>query len=68
MTLLLPQNEAQWQKVVTAAAVDSWLGVAAHRQDRQVHRPIGAKGTLGTGWPDLVLVKQQRTAVRGAQG
>jgi len=57
MTTLLPQNETEWQKVVTKAAVQlgwEWLHIGRVGK----HRANGAKGTLGTGWPDLVLVNQ----------
>ena len=47
-------NETQWQKAVTAAAIQNgWQWLHIGRVGK--HRANGAKGTLGTGWPDLVL-------------
>ena len=59
MTTLLPQNETEWQKHVTQAAVQlGWEWMHIGRVGK--YRANGAKGTLGTGWPDLFLCKPGR--------
>lgn len=56
---MIPQNETAWMKVVTTAAAQAgWQWLHIGRVGK--HRANGAKGTLGKGWPDLVLVKPGR--------
>lgn len=56
---MIPQNETAWMKVVTTAAAQAgWQWLHIGRVGK--HRANGAKGTLGKGWPDLVLVKGGR--------
>ena len=56
---ILPKNETEWQKVITKAAVTmgwEWLHIGRVGK----YRANGAKGTLGTGWPDLFLIRPGR--------
>lgn len=58
-SVILPQNETEWLKVVTTAAQQAgwdWLHIGRVGK----HKANGAKGTLGRGWPDLVLVRPGR--------
>lgn len=56
---MIPQNETAWMKVVTTAAAQAgWQWLHIGRVGK--HRANGAKGTLGKGWPDLVLVRPGR--------
>jgi hypothetical protein len=52
-------NETEWQKQVLKSAHSlGWHSMHIGRTGK--HQAVGAKGTLGTGWPDLVLVKGGR--------
>jgi hypothetical protein len=52
-------NETEWQKqVLKTAHTLGWQSMHIGRTGK--HQAVGAKGTLGTGWPDLVLVKGGR--------
>lgn len=52
-------NESEWQQQVLAAALKlGWQTMHIGRTGK--HQAVGAKGTLGRGWPDLVLVKGGR--------
>ena len=52
-------TEAEWQKqVLKSAHTLGWQSMHIGRTGK--HQAVGAKGTLGTGWPDLVLVKGGR--------
>lgn len=59
MTITLPQTEAEWQRFVTDYAESlGWDWMHVGRVGK--YQANGAKGTLGEGWPDLVLVKDDR--------
>lgn len=52
--LIIPETEAEFQKRVTDLAESfGWQWMHIGRVGKYV--PNGAKGTLGKGWPDLVL-------------
>jgi hypothetical protein len=52
-------NETEWQKQVLKSAHSlGWHSMHIGRTGK--HQAVGAKGTMGTGWPDLVLVKGGR--------
>lgn len=55
-TLNLPQTEAEWQRTVTDYAESlgwDWLHIGRVGK----YQANGAKGTLGKGFPDLLLVR-----------
>jgi hypothetical protein len=55
-------NETEWQKqVLKTAHTLGWHSMHIGRTGK--HQAVGAKGTLGTGWPDLVLVKGGRMVI-----
>lgn len=57
--LKIPQTEAEFQKVVTDyAEKQGWHWMHIGRVGK--YAANGAKGTLGTGWPDLLLVRGRR--------
>ena len=52
-------TESEWQqKVLLAALKLGWQTMHIGRTGK--HQAVGAKGTLGIGWPDLTLVKGGR--------
>jgi hypothetical protein len=52
-------TESEWQKqVLKSAHTLGWQSMHIGRTGK--HQAVGAKGTMGTGWPDLVLVKGGR--------
>ena len=52
-------TESEWQqKVLKSAHQLGWQSMHIGRTGK--HQAVGAKGTMGTGWPDLVLVKGGR--------
>ena len=52
-------NETEWQKQVLKSAHQlGWQSMHIGRTGK--HQAVGAKGTLGKGWPDLVLIKGGR--------
>lgn len=52
-------TEAEWQKMLVKSAVQlGWDFLHIGRNGK--HQKVGAKGTLGRGWPDLTLVKNGR--------
>ena len=57
--LLIPQTEAEFQRTVTDLAESlGWDWMHVGRVGK--YAPNGAKGTLGKGWPDLLLVRGKR--------
>ena len=59
MSFLIPQTEAEFQRVVTDYAESlGWHWLHIGRTGK--YAANGAKGTLGEGWPDLFLVKGDR--------
>ena len=59
VSFLVPQTEAEFQRVITQAAEKAgWEWMHVGRTGKYVAN--GAKGTLGEGWPDLFLVKDTR--------
>ena len=59
MTFTIPQTEAEFQRVVVAfAELQGWDWMHVGRVGK--YAPNGAKGTLGKGWPDLLLVRGRR--------
>lgn len=57
--MLIPQTESEWQRFVTDYAESlGWDWMHIGRTGK--YTANGAKGTLGEGWPDLVLVKGSR--------
>ena len=57
--LKIPQTEAEFQKVVTDyAEKQGWHWMHIGRVGK--YAANGAKGTLGRGWPDLLLVRGRR--------
>ena len=59
MALVIDLTEAEFQRQVTEVAVrEGWDWMHIGRIGK--YTPNGAKGTLGTGWPDLVLVRGPR--------
>lgn len=60
--LLIPQTEAEFQRVVTDyAELRGWDWMHIGRTGKYVAN--GAKGTLGKGWPDLLLVRGRRMVI-----
>ena len=62
LQLLIPMTEAEFQGRVTTIAEElgwDWLHIGRVGK----HVPNGAKGTLGRGWPDLLLVRGGRLLV-----
>ena len=58
-SLLIPQTEAEFQRTVTDLAESlGWDWMHVGRVGK--YAPNGAKGTLGKGWPDLLLVRNER--------
>lgn len=58
-SFVVPMTESQFQaQVVTLAESLGWEWMHIGRVGK--HVPNGAKGTLGRGWPDLVLVRGNR--------
>lgn len=58
----IPMTEAEFQNRVTAVAEElgwDWLHIGRVGK----HVPNGAKGTLGRGWPDLLLCRGDRLFV-----
>jgi hypothetical protein len=52
-------SESEWQQQVLKSAHQlGWQSMHIGRTGK--HQAVGAKGTLGIGWPDLVLVKGGR--------
>lgn len=52
-------TESEWQKqVLKSAHTLGWQSMHIGRTGK--NQAVGAKGTMGTGWPDLVLVKGGR--------
>jgi hypothetical protein len=52
-------TESEWQKqVLKSAHTLGWQSMHIVRTVK--HQAFGAKGSMGTGWPDLVLVKGGR--------
>jgi hypothetical protein len=52
-------TESEWQQQVLAAALRlGWQTMHIGRTGK--HQAVGAKGTLGIGWPDVTLVKGGR--------
>ena len=52
-------SESDWQQQVLATALRlGWQTMHIGRTGK--HQAVGAKGTLGIGWPDLTLVKGGR--------
>lgn len=59
MTMLIPQTEAEWMRFVTNYAESlGWDWMHVGRVGK--YTANGAKGTLGEGWPDLLLVRGER--------
>lgn len=57
MTITLPQTEAEWQRFVTDYAESlGWDWMHVGRVGK--YQANGAKGTLGKGFPDLLLVRR----------
>jgi hypothetical protein len=55
----MTMNETEWQKQVVETAHNlGWQDMHVGRTGK--HQKVGAKGKLGPGWPDLVLVKGGR--------
>ena len=63
-------TESEWQQQVLKSAHQlGWQSMHIGRTGK--HQAVGAKGTMGTGWPDLVLVKGGRiifAELKGAEG
>ena len=58
-TIVIPESESAFQKRVTDLAEElGWEWMHIGRVGKYV--PNGAKGTLGSGWPDLTLIKGSR--------
>ena len=56
---IIPQTEAEFQRVVTEYAEQhGWDWMHVGRTGK--YSPNGAKGTLGKGWPDLLLIRGRR--------
>lgn len=56
---LIPQTEAAWQRFVTDYAESlGWQWLHIGRTGK--YQKVAAKGTLGKGWPDLLLIKGDR--------
>jgi inosine/xanthosine triphosphate pyrophosphatase family protein len=54
--MIIPQSEAEFQAVVVKYAEDhGWHWMHIHTTGTGRNQP--ARGTLGRGWPDLVLVR-----------
>ena len=59
MSFTIPQTEAEFQRTVTAfAELQGWEWMHVGRVGK--YAPNGAKGTLGRGWPDLLLIRGKR--------
>lgn len=59
---LVPQTEAQWQaQVVSIAESLGWEWLHIGRTGK--YSAVAAKGTLGRGWPDLLLVRRGRLII-----
>lgn len=57
---MIPLTEAQFQKqVLELAETLGWHWMHIGRVGK--YTANGAKGTLGTGWPDLVLIRRTTT-------
>lgn len=57
--MLIPQTEAEFQRLLVVEAVKAgWDWMHIGRVGK--YAANGAKGTLGEGWPDLLLVKDRR--------
>jgi hypothetical protein len=57
--MIIPQSEAEFQqRVVQYAEEHGWHWMHIGRTGKYVAN--GAKGTLGKGWPDLVLVRGEQ--------
>lgn len=60
--LVVPLTEAEFQRRVTTVAEElGWDWMHVGRVGK--YAPNGAKGTLGIGWPDLLLVRGDRLFV-----
>lgn len=58
--MMIPLTEAQFQRQVTELAESlGWHWMHIGRIGK--YAANGAKGTLGTGWPDLVLIRRGTT-------
>ena len=52
----IPETEAEFQRRLTEQAEQlGWDWMHVGRTGK--YSPNGAKGTLGTGWPDLILIR-----------
>ena len=59
MSFTISETESQFQARVTTVAEEfGWEWMHVGRVGK--HVPNGAKGTLGRGWVDLVLVRESR--------